>query len=86
MAQHPAIDRWAMKKFPEANFPEGTTFRIEGGTEWSGYCDTCRYEEQIVKVFAKQPMKDAKEYLHDTLYTHLAEIMTEILDAAMETK
>jgi hypothetical protein len=81
MAQHPAIDKWARKKF---NLPDKYTFRLEGGTAWEGYCETCRYEYSTVEVYAKQP--GGTEYLHDTIHTDLANIMNEILDAAMETK
>lgn len=80
MAQHKAIDRWAIKKF---GLPYGTTVRLEEETETSGFCSTCWSTEQVLEVWIKKP-DSKKEELHTTLYTNLAEIMTEILDASLE--
>lgn len=80
MAQHKAIDRWAIKKF---GLPYGSIVRIEQEKRNDGYCETCSYEYDVVEVYVKTP-DSKKEVLHTTIGTSLAEIMNEILDASLE--
>lgn len=83
MTEHPAIDKWGMKKYANRNLPEGTKFRIERDERSGGYCDTCHYYYEVVVVYIKQPNGDWDQF--DELSTDLAEIMREVLDATMET-
>lgn len=71
MNKHPAIDKWAQKKY---ELPAGTEVTIEQETRSGGYCETCWYSEEVMVVYA-----NGKEI--DTLYTDLASILTEILDS-----
>lgn len=86
MAAHPAIDKWARKKFKDT-FGGGdwadATFRVEQETYSRGYCETCGYDEEVVEIFVKQPGQ--KERLLTSITTDLATIMQEILDVSMET-
>lgn len=85
MAIHPAVDKWGMAKYgAKYNLPEGTSFEIETGTEYGGYCDTCRYEETVIRINVKKP---DDRYYSEICYetTDLAEIMREIFAATMET-
>lgn len=81
---HPAVDKWGMKKYGEQyDLPEGTTFELETGTEYHGYCETCSYEESVIRINVKRPgEKWHTEICYET--TDLATIMREVLDAAME--
>lgn len=86
MTEHPAIDKWARKRFASmlVDIDATTaTFRIAQETEQHGYCETCSYETEVVEVYMKEP---GKPWTYMTkIETDLAEIMREILDASMET-
>lgn len=70
MDQHQLISTWGIKKY---NLPEGTKVSVESDRIQSGYCDTCYYEEEVVRVYA-----DGKEI--DTLYDmDLASLLNMIL-------
>ena len=73
---HPAIDKWAIKKF---GLPADTKdVRVESQTFTRGYCETCSYE--VTEVVVRD--KNYKELGRTD--TDLATIMREILDTAGE--
>lgn len=74
---HPAIDKWGQKKY---NRPEGTVFRIESETIQRGYCETCGYDEEVMRVSARAPGKRDYELVED-MSNDLAALLREILDA-----
>jgi hypothetical protein len=76
MNKHPAIDRWAQKKY---NLPEGTECLIKQETRAGGYCETCWYTEEVMVVYM---FEDGALVELDTLYTDLASMLNEILSEA----
>lgn len=75
--QHPLVAVWAIKKY---DLPEGTEVFIEGDTVSGGYCDTCWYEYEVVRVKAKKPGET--EFVEiDQMDSDLASLLNEILDA-----
>lgn len=73
---HPAIDKWAIKKF---NLPADTkNVTVESEIVRRGYCETCSYETTEVIV------RDSKYNELGRTATDLATIMREILDMAGE--
>lgn len=74
---HPAINKWGQKKY---NRPEGTEFKIESETIYGGYCETCSYEEEVMRVSAKAPGEKDFKHVED-MDNDLASLLREILDA-----
>lgn len=83
--EHPAIDKWGMKKFGERfDLPEGTKFIVNyNEAEYSG-CETCGYDSAYTDIKVKRPDEENYTFLTE-VYTDLAEIMREVLDATMES-
>lgn len=78
MNMHPAIDKWARKKYDLA--PDATV-KIESETFYSGYCETCSYEEERMVVYVKN--KHSWDKIDD-MRSDLASLLKEILDDTME--
>lgn len=70
MDQHQLISTWGIKKY---NLPEGTKVTVDSDLIQEGYCETCAYTAEVVRVYA-----DGK--LIDTLYDmDLASMLNMIL-------
>lgn len=73
---HPAINKWGIKKY---NLPEGTKIRVESETINHGYCETCGYDEEVFRVYAKKP--GDRDYVEiEDMENDLASLLREILD------
>lgn len=77
MNTHPAIDKWGRAKY---NLPDNATVFIEQETYYGGFCETCRYEEEVMVVYSEVGGERTKV---DELNTDMASILREILDAVM---
>lgn len=76
--QHPLIALWAIKKY---DLPEGTEVFVEGDTISGGFCETCWYEYEVVRVKVKKPGETTYTEV-DQFDGDLAGLLNEILDAA----
>ena len=76
MSIHPAIDKWGRKKY---NLPENATVLIEQETRSVVYGETHWFDEEVMSVYS---VIDGKKTHLEYLYTDLAGILREILEAA----
>jgi hypothetical protein len=77
MDQHPAITKWAIKKF---GLTTDAKIFVEEQERSTGYCETCYHSWKVWCVIERKPgQKDVilKEFEND-----LASILREILDDA----
>lgn len=75
MTAQERINAWGIKKY---GLPEGTVISFEADSDWSGYCETCAYEEEYVSVLAKKP-GEAWPSEVGRYYTSITEMLLDIM-------
>lgn len=74
MNTHPAIDKWGRKKY---KLPDNSTVLIKQEKRSGGYCETCRYEDEVMAVYS---VIDGTQIHLEDIYIDMASILREILD------
>lgn len=73
MQTHPAINEWGRKKY---KLSDDAVVLVNSETISGGYCETCYYTEEVIKVYA---LENGATREVGQLYDDMASLLREIL-------